>query len=374
MYYIPNVNTTSGIPMDIKRKEITVRELTTGYSNDDLEGVVAFDGKTDVRPKYQREYVYKDKERNEVIKTITKNHPLGEMYWAVNDNGTFEVLDGQQRTISICEYVAGNFSLNNVHFHNLEPVEQEQILDYELTVQFCKGNSKEKLEYFKTINVPGVKLSEQELRNAAYSGEWLSDAKRHFSKPNCPAQNIAKQYLRGNSIRQDFLQTALKWKGVGDIEGYMSIHQHDQNANELWLYFKNVIEWVDLTFVHYRKEMKGVNFGELFDTFKDTLLDTDKLEKEISELMRDDSVTKKSGIYTYVLTREEKYLNIRTFTDNQKREAYEEQEGVCVTCGDHFEIEEMEGDHITPWSQGGQTVAENCQMLCVTCNRTKSDK
>ena len=360
--------------MKIELKEITVRELVEGYTNDDIEGVVGFGGNLDVRPKYQREYIYVDKQRNAVIDTVKRDFPLNVMYWVKKSDGTFEVLDGQQRTISICEYVAGNFSLNNIHFHNLEPVEQDQILDYKLMVYFCEGDSKEKLDWFKTINIAGVKLTDQEIRNAVYSGEWLTDAKRHFSKPNCPAQNIAKRYLRGSAIRQDFLQTALKWKGEGDIDGYMSIHQHDQNANELWLYFKNVIEWTDLTFVHYRKEMKGVDFGELYDTFKHTLFNTADLETEISKLMQDESVTKKSGIYTYVLTREEKYLSIRTFTDNQKREAYEEQEGVCVSCGHHFEIEGIEGDHITPWSKGGQTDADNCQMLCVGCNRTKSNK
>ena len=360
--------------MKIELKEITVRELVEGYTNDDIEGVVGFGGKLDVRPKYQREYIYVDKQRNAVIDTVKRDFPLNVMYWVKKSDGTFEVLDGQQRTISICEYVAGNFSLNNIHFHNLEPVEQDQILDYKLMVYFCEGDSKEKLDWFKTINIAGVKLTDQEIRNAVYSGEWLTDAKRHFSKPNCPAHNISKQYLRGSAIRQDFIQTALKWISEGDIEDYMSIHQHDQNANELWLYFKNVIEWVDLTFVHYRKEMKGVDFGSLYDTFKDTLLNTDELEKEISKLMQDESVTKKSGIYTYVLTREEKYLSIRAFTPNQKREAYEMQEGICVTCGDHFEMDGMEGDHITPWSKGGQTDADNCQMLCVGCNRTKSNK
>lgn len=360
--------------MKIDLKEITIRELVAEYSNDDVEGVVGYAGQLDIRPKYQREYIYGDKQRNAVINTVKNNFPLNTMYWVNKDGGGFEVLDGQQRTISICEYVAGSFSLNNIHFHNLEPVDQEQFLDYKLTVYFCEGNSKDKLDWFKTINIAGVKLTEQELRNAVYSGTWLSAAKKYFSKPNCAAHGIGSDYLKGSAIRQDYLQTALKWISGGEIEDYMSIHHADQNANELQLYFKNVIEWVGLTFPNYRKEMKGVDFGSLYNVYKDTFYNTDELESEISKLIQDESVTKKSGIFAYVLTREEKLLNIRAFSPNQKSEAYEKQDGVCPSCGDGFKQNEMEADHITPWSKGGQTVAENCQMLCVGCNRTKSNK
>ncbi len=360
--------------MEIKLKEIPIREVIKNYVNNNEEGVVGFDGKLNIRPKYQREFVYNDKQRDEVINTIRNNFPLNVMYWATNDDGTYEVLDGQQRTISFCEYVIGNFSLNNLAFHNLTNVEQDQILDYKLMIYVCTGNDKEKLDWFKIINIAGVQLADQELRNAIYTGEWLTDAKRYFSKNNCPAYNIASDYLNGSPIRQDYLERALDWINNGKIEDYMSKHQHDQNANELWLYFQSVINWVGLTFVKYRKEMKGINWGKLYNQFKDTKFDTNKLEEEISILMQDNDVTKKSGIYEYVLTRDEKHLNIRAFDDNMKREAFERQTGICVKCEEQFLIEEMAGDHIIPWSKGGKTTAENCQMLCTRCNAIKSNK
>lgn len=358
--------------MEIKLKEIAVREVVKGYINNDEEGVIGYDGKLNIRPKYQREFVYKDKERDAVIDTLRKDFPLNVMYWVDNGDGTYEVLDGQQRTISICEYVNGSFSINYQYFHNLEVDEQEQILNYKLMIYFCKGTDKEKLDWFKTINIAGAELTDQELRNAIYTGEWLTDAKRHFSKNGCPAYSIGSDYLTGTAIRQDYLETAIKWLSNGKIEEYMAIHQHDPNANELWLYFQSVINWVKVVFSKYRKEMKGIEWGELYNEYKDTAFDSAKLEEQIKILMMDEDVTSKKGIYLYLLTGKEKYLSIREFTPNQKREAYERQKGICMNCKNHFEINEMEADHITPWHAGGKTLSENCQMLCRDCNRRKS--
>jgi hypothetical protein len=298
------------------------------------------------------------------------------MYWVVRDDGGYEVMDGQQRTISFCQYVRGDFSVefdNNPYaFHNLTKDEQEQILNYPLQIYFCDGTDKEKLDWFKIINIAGEKLTAQELRNAVYTGAWLADAKLKFSKSNAPAKGLAEKYVVGSPIRQEYLETALNWLSRGEIEGYMSAHQHDQNANELWLYFKAVIEWVENTFKNYRKEMKGVNWGKLYNEYGTQAVDTDELEVRIAKLMQDEDVTKKSGIYDYVLTGDERSLSIRAFTDGQKREAYERQGGICPVCKNHFEIEEMEADHITPWSKGGKTIADNCQMLCKDDNRRKS--
>lgn len=365
--------------MEIQLNEITIREVSNRYLNSDEEGVVGYGGKLNIRPKFQREFVYKDKQRDAVIDTIKKNFPLNVMYWVKNEDGSFEVLDGQQRTISFCEYIAGNFSLNNLYFHNLTDVEKDEILDYKLMVYFCEGNDKEKLDWFKIINIAGEKLTNQELRNAIYSGTWLIDAKRYFSKSGCPTHGIASDYLNGSAIRQDYLETVIRWISGDKIEDYMSKHQHDSNANELWLYFQNVINWVKVVFPNYRKEMKGVEFGPLYDEFKNKKIDSKKIEKEITKLMQDEDVTKKSGIYQYVLTRNEKYLNIRAFTDKMKREAYERQKGICPFCKSEnkkkkWEIEEMEADHIKPWHEGGKTITENCQMLCQLDNRTKSGK
>ncbi len=360
--------------MKIELKEISIREVYNGYINNEDEGVIGFDSKLNIRPMYQREFVYKDKQRDSVIETVRKDFPLNVMYWVKNDDDTYEVLDGQQRTISVCEYLAGKFSLNYQYFHNLEKEEQEQILNYKLMVYFCEGTDKEKLNWFKTINIAGEKLTNQELRNAIYTGTWLTEAKKYFSKSGCPAYNIASDYLNGVAIRQDYLETTINWISSGNIEQYMANNQHKPNANELWLYFNNLITWIKVVFPKYRKEMKGVSYGILYNKFKDVEFDSENLEKEISELMQDEDVTKKSGIYSYILTRNKKYLSIRAFTGKQKREAYEKQNGICVKCNNHFEFNEMEADHITPWHEGGKTIAENCQMLCKHDNRTKSGK
>jgi len=366
--------------MKIELKEITVRELVNGFKDNQEDGVVGFDGKLDIRPPYQREFIYKEKQRDAVIYTLTRDYPLNVMYWAVRENGDFEVIDGQQRTISICQYVNGDYSVivgnipNHRAFHNLQNDEQEQILNYRLMIYICSGSESEKLEWFKTINIAGEKLTEQELRNAVYSGSWVSDAKKHFSKNSCVAYQIGNKYLTGAVNRQEYLETAIEWISKGNVEVYMSNHQHDPNANALWIYFQSVISWIDGTFTTYRKEMKGIDWGSLHHKFKDEIYDAKALENEISELMQDEDVTKKSGIYEYILTRIEKYLNIRAFSDKQKREAFERQKGVCVKCGETFGLHEMEADHITPWHAGGKTSAENCQMLCRNDNRIKSGK
>ncbi len=358
--------------MKIELKEITVRELTNGYQDNEENGVVGYGGKLDIRPPYQREFVYGVKEREAVIDTVTKDFPLNVMYWAVREDGNFEVIDGQQRTISICQFVNNDFSVNGLAFDNLQNDKQEQILNYKLMVYFCSGTDSEKLEWFETINIAGKELTKQELRNAVYSGSWVSDAKRYFSKNSRP--KIGDEYLSGSANRQEFLETAISWISNGQIENYMSKHHHDPNANEIWLYFQSVINWTKATFPKYRKEMKGIAWGLLYNEFKDKTLDPKKLEEEITKLMLDEDVDNKKGIYTYVLTRKEKYLNIRAFSDNQKREAYERQQGICPVCTEHYEINEMEGDHITPWHLGGKTSADNCQMLCKDDNRRKSGK
>ncbi|WRQ33539.1 DUF262 domain-containing protein [Bacteroidales bacterium MB20-C3-3] len=364
--------------MKIELKEITVRELTNGYQDNEENGVVGFGGKLDIRPPYQREFIYKDKQRDAVINTITNDFPLNVMYWAVREDGGFEVIDGQQRTISICQFVEGDFAYNNRYFHNLQQDEKEQILNYKLMVYLCSGTDSEKLDWFETINIAGEKLTPQELKNAVYSGSWVSDAKRYFSKNGCAAYSLGSDYLTGSPIRQDYLETVIGWicgnASDDGIKNYMAKQQHEPNANELWLYFQNVINWVKVVFPKYRKEMKGVEWGILYNQFKEKKIDHIKLEEEITTLMQDEDVTSKKGIFEYVLTRKEKYLNIRAFSDNQKREAYERQKGICPVCTENYKIEQMEADHITPWHNGGKTITENCQLLCKEDNRRKSGK
>lgn len=374
--------------MKVELKRVTVREVAENYRDSNEDGVVGYGGKLNIRPKYQREFVYDVKQRDAVLETIRKGFPLNVMYWAVNEDGTYEVLDGQQRTISFCQYVVGDFSIkidsHPMTMHNLPQNQKDQILDYEIMVYVCEGNDQDKLDWFRTVNIAGEELTAQELRNAVYTGPWLTHAKSIFSKPNGPAYGLSNKYVTGKPIQQELLEKALKWKSGGAIEQYMSGHQHDQNAFELWTYFQNVIWWVQQTFTTYRKEMKGLEWGPLYDRFKDQRFDTNELERRTVELMQDSDVTSHKGIYPYLLTNDERHLNLREFDHRDKRAAYEHQNHKCAfgtrcrTPGNAdgqqlFEIVEMQGDHITPWSKGGKTAPENCQMLCLPCNRFKGN-
>ncbi|MDP3696440.1 MAG: DUF262 domain-containing protein [Candidatus Taylorbacteria bacterium] len=367
--------------MKIELHQIPIHKIVDGYKNSEEEGVVGFSGKLNIRPKYQREFIYKPEQQIAVINSVMGGFPLNAMYWVKNSDGSFEILDGQQRTVSICNFLAGDFNVVNrgyqMYFENLTEEEKMKIRDYTLMVYFCEGKDDEKLAWFRVINTAGEKLTPQELLNAIYSGPWVTDAKRYFSKSNAPAYLLAHDYVSGALNRQEYLETVLRWISNDKIEDYMGKHQKDKDAGKLWEYFQDVIAWVQKTFPNYRREMAHVEWGELYNEFKNKKLDPKKLEKEITELMQDEDVTKKSGIYPYVLTRQEKYLNIRAFTDKMKREAYERQKGICPFCkGENkkkkWDISEMEADHITPWHEGGKTVAENCQMLCKEHNRTKS--
>lgn len=364
--------------MQIEQRKVTVREVTEGYFNDAEEGVVGYDERLDIRPKYQREFVYKDAQRDEVIRTVRRGLPLNVMYWCRTGEDTYEVLDGQQRTISLCEYVDGTFSVDDKYFYNLPSDQQDQILDYELFVYVCDGKDSEKLDWFKIINIAGERLTDQELRNAVYAGSWVSDAKRYFSKTGCAADTLAGDYLKGASIRQEYLETAINWAAAADgktIEGYMAKHQNEPTAQALWSYFRSVIEWVEAIFPKKRKEMKGLDWGLFYNEHgKRTDLDPKKLELEVQRLLGDEDVTKKSGIYEYLLTGSERALSIRAFDRRDAMAAYEKQHHKCAICGEEFEFEEMQADHIKPWSKGGHTTPENCQMLCRDCNLKKSNK
>ena len=280
--------------MIIEERKITVGEVCKGYFNDAEEGVVGYNERLDIRPKYQREFVYKDAQRDEVIRTVLKGLPLNVIYWCKTGDDTYEVLDGQQRTISLCEYVDGSFSVDDKYFYNLPADIKKKILDYPLFVYVCDGTDSEKLDWFRIINIAGEQLTDQELRNAVYAGSWTSDAKRYFSKTGCAADSLAGDYLKGSSIRQEYLETAILWAASAEgksIEGYMSEHQHDPSAITLWNYFRSVIDWVQAIFPKKRKEMKGLAWGLLYnDHGKRTDLDPKKLELEIQRLMGDEDV------------------------------------------------------------------------------------
>ena len=376
-------------------KQISIADLFNGFVNNEEEGVYTYIRiddeliKTDIRPPYQREFVYSDDKRNKVIETLSRNLPLGVIYLAKNSDGTMEVIDGQQRIMSICKYLNGDFSVNGIaDFLNEKTFNCElykntaiykQIMSYNnLIAYIVEGEDDEKLDWFRTINISGEKLTEQELLNANYTGEWLCSAKRKFSKTNCVAFKKGNKLVNGSPIRQDYLETALSWISGGkeNIQKYMGDNYQKENAEPLWKYFVEVIEWVEKTFT-YRKEMKGIDWGKLYREYGKNEYDVAELEKKVKALMEDDEVDNNRGIYEYVLSNcakeKERCLAIRKFKDNDKRTAYERQNGICPICGKHYEIEEMEGDHIIPWSKGGKTTIDNLQMLCKKCNREKGN-
>lgn len=375
--------------MKITPTKIKIRDLVENYKDDGDGGVFGYNNRLTIRPAYQREFVYKEKQRNLVIDSVQKSRPLNVMYWSKTGPDTYEVLDGQQRIISICQYANKDFPIpvngNAKFFHNLTDEEKEQFLNYELDVYVCEGTEEEKLEWFKIINIAGETLTNQELLNATYTGTWLADAKNYFSKRNCVAGKMAENYIKGNPIRQDYLEKALLWIADRDnLESgqiYMAIHQHDEDANDLWLYFQTVINWAKTLFPTERKGLTDVqDWGILYNKYHAKQYNSNTLETEIQKLLLDDDVTKNSGIIPYVLSEktknDEKTLSIRTFSEAMKRRVYEKQKHKCPFCQrsgieTEYEFNEMHGDHIIPWSQGGRTIEENLQMLCQKCNNTK---
>lgn len=365
--------------MEIELQNIKIRDVIDGYEDNGEGGVVGYGGKLNIRPAFQREFIYQPKERDAVIRTVCSGFPLNTMYWSSDDTGTFELMDGQQRTVSICQYVHELVPVrfddgHEMGFENLPIDQQNRFLDYELSVYICKGEMGEKLAWFRTINIAGKPLNNQELLNAMHTGPWLADAKRIFSQTGGPAYKVGHQYVRGLPIRQDYLAKALAWISSGNVEGYMNRHQWDDDAQELWQYFQEVIAWVQRVFPHYRSSMRGVEWGDLYNVHKGKGLNAKTLEDEIAKLVLNSEVGNKKGIYEYVLTGDERTLNLRAFDESMKAQKYEEQQGICPMCREHFDLEDMEADHITPWSSGGRTIIENCQMLCKDDNRRKSDR
>lgn len=365
--------------MNIELHEIAVRDLVAGYEDNGDEGVVGYGGKLDIRPKYQREFIYSPEQQRAVMNTVLKGFPLNTMYWAVRGDGSFEVIDGQQRTLSVCKFANGDFSIpwngNTVYWHNFQDDMREKVLGYKMMVYFCEGSDTEKLDWFRTINIAGEELTDQELRNAVYAGPWTANAKRYFSKPGCPAYQEGKDYLNGSPIRQDYLETAIKWLCGGNPEAYMAAHQHETSAAPLWLHFRKVISWVETTFPKYRAKMKGLDWGRLYREYGENTYDPAALETRVAALLLDDEVQKQAGIWEFVLSGEAPHkrnlLGLRTFSEAQKMAAYERQGGKCALCGKHFDLCEMQGDHIVPWSKGGKTLPDNLQMLCALCNQQK---
>ena len=312
--------------MKIDLQEIRVRELCANYNDLSIqeEGITGYGGRLNIRPKYQREFVYDVPKRNAVMDTVWQNFPLNVMCWVKVGDDQYELLDGQQRTISICSFIAGEYMMDFdgalLGFNNMTIEQQNRILDYKLHVYICEGTDEEKIKWFQRINIAGEKLTNQEILNAIYAGSWTTQTKRRFSKTGYVAYKIGSDFMSGSPIRQDYFETALRW--IGDKQGksikqYMADHQHDTDADEIWQYFQDVIHWTEKLFGRkYKKEMKGVDWGLLYNQYRDTTLTATAIGEEVARLMRDSDVQKKSGIFAYIFDHDIRHLGIRTFDDN----------------------------------------------------------
>ena len=377
--------------MEIELKQIPVKDVFDGYKDADEDGVVGYHGQLDIRPKYQRNFVYDLPEAKAVINTVLHGFPLNVMYWVVNNNENYEVLDGQQRTLSIMQFLDHKFPIEwdgqTMYVDALPDDLYDRLINYPLMVYWCTGNDSEKLAWFKTVNIAGEKLTNQELRNITYVGSWLSDAKRYFSKRGCAASKTSDHYVKGDPNRQELLEKALIW--IADAQGtsideYMAQHKPDDDANELWQYWQKVMDWIRMTFPTVYKQMNGLDWGTLYNKYHANDYNSSKIAKDIARLIADDEVVKKKDIWQYELAVNSneagatKYLNLRSFPTNMMQKKLKEQGGHCPMCVEEgndkvYKLSEMEGDHITPWSEGGRTEYDNLQMLCKRHNRLKSN-
>lgn len=380
--------------------QITIAQLCEGFQYNELEGKGLFglSGSLTIQPEYQRNYIYADGKKDvAVIQSILKGYPLGLIYFNQTGDDTFEVLDGQQRITSIGRFVTNKLSIIDEKgipytFSSLPKDKQDLISNTTILVYECKGTESEIKEWFKTINIAGVPLNEQELLNAVYSGSFVTLAKAEFS--NSQNANIHKwsAFVKGTPLRQDFLACALDWVSRGNISDYMSRHRGDDNINELKTYFNTVIDWINTTFIDVKKEMCGLEWGRLYETYGKNPYNPTELAKRLNELYDDPSINNRKGIWEYLLSGEsdKRLLDIRMFDEKTKKEVYKKQtqkaekSGVsnCPLCaiGDNanktkiWTLKEMEADHVTAWSKGGLTGIENCEMLCISHNRAKGNK
>jgi hypothetical protein len=383
------------------QKDITVADICDGFVYNQLEGKGLFGlgGKLTIQPEYQRNYIYADgggKKEQAVIESLLKGYPLGLIYFNKVADDKFEVLDGQQRITSVGRFVTDKFAImengNPKMFSTMPADQQKKIRESKLLIYECEGTETEIKEWFKTINIAGVPLNDQELLNAVYSGPFVTKAKEEFS--NSQNANIQKwsAYIRGSANRQDFLATALEWVSKGDIGAYMSAHRNDKNVDELKNYFNAVIDWVSTVFQDVYPEMKGLEWGRLYEEYHAKSYNAAKMAAEVKKLMADDAVTNNRGIFEYLLggATDTKLLDVRVFDPKTKRAAYAKQtqaaqakgKSNCPLCavGNNanknriYDFDEMDADHVAAWSKGGDSSAKNCEMLCITHNRAKGNR
>lgn len=380
--------------------DITVEDICKGFVYNELEGkgLFGWGGKLTIQPEYQRNYIYADGKKDvAVVRSLMSGYPLGLIYFVKTADGRYEVLDGQQRITSFGRFRTGKLAVKDAngmeqYYDGLADDLKERISGAKLTIYVCEGEESEIKEWFKTINIAGVPLNEQELLNAIYSGTFVSKAKEEFSNSQNAYVQKWSAYIAGSVNRQDYLKTALDWVSKGNIDGYMSKHRFDTDINELKTYFNSVIDWISGVFSDVESEMRGLEWGRLYETYHKTPYDPVEVSQKVQTLMADPYVKNKKGIFEYVLGGEQdtKLLDIRIFEEGTKRSVYTIQtkmateQGVsnCPLCAMGHEanrtriwkLNEMDADHVSAWSKGGATDISNCQMLCKTHNRAKENK
>lgn len=383
----------------VLKTEITIKDICNGFVYNEYEGKGLFglSGKLTIQPEYQRNYIYADGKRDvAVIESVLKGYPLGLIYFTKVAEDKFEVLDGQQRITSLGRFLTNKFAvqLNDMetYFCGLAEDLQEKILQAKLLIYECEGTESEIKEWFKTINIAGIPLNEQELANAIHSGPFVTKAKAEFS--NSQNANVQKwsSYVAGSVNRQDYLRTALDWVSHGNIDGYMSKHRFDTDIRELKMYFSAVIDWISSVFSCIEKEMCGLEWGRLYEMYHTHAYDPNAVEKKINELYADPYVKNRKGIFEYILggCLDSKLLDVRVFDEATKRTVYTRQTADAATRGVSncplcalgsdsnknrvWKQNEMDADHVSAWSKGGATDISNCQMLCKTHNRAKGNR
>jgi 5-methylcytosine-specific restriction endonuclease McrA len=382
------------------KTDITVKDVCEGFVYNELEGrgLFGLSGKLTIQPEYQRNYIYADGKKDvAVIESVLKGYPLGLIYFVKVDNDRFEILDGQQRITSLGRFVNDKFAIKDENglqqnFSGIAKDKQRKILESELLIYECEGEESEIKEWFKTINIVGVPLNNQELLNSIYSGPFVTLAKEEFS--NSQNSNIQKwsAYVKGSANRQEFLERALDWVSKGNIDDYMSRHRFDENIDELKTYFNTVIDWVSGLFLEVESEMRGLEWGRMYEQYHKNAYDPVKVSKEVQKLYGDSYVKNRKGIFEYVLggSVDTKLLNVRVFDEATKKAVYKKQTAeaklknksncpLCATGHDTnkskiWSLAEMDADHVTAWSKGGETSMKNCQMLCKTHNRAKGNR
>lgn len=372
--------------MKITPRKITVRELVDGYEESLDDRVIGWSGKLDIRPSYQREYIHDNNPdfKKNLIKSVYHQLPINLIYFAKTGEDTYELLDGQQRILTICKYISEQEFYVELdgkicYFNQLEADgSAAQIWDYEVYVHICEGDVKELMDWFRTINTGAHKLSEQELRNSLYNGPWVTNAKHYFTKKGGQAERC-KIYMTGKRERQDHLEQIIQWR-IGskkdeNICAFMGRHRQDPDAKELWKYFKDIEAWIKGLF-EKDKSLQGVDWGRLYRKYSKGNYNPEHTKERAKELLDDYEVKAKSGVYEYILSgeTEEKHLNLRTFDPAVKKKIWMKQGKICPPCKKALTLRNAHADHIKPWSKGGKTEPENCQVLCVQCNLSKSNK